>query len=446
MIKNKYLNLIILGLITIPTTIATTSCNKQKIITNDQATKPDDNENIKDEIKEEIKDENINNDSNQNEENNENENLIPINIEKIQINWIEGFKEKEKTFLETTKDFVFQIGDIIFDDEKYQMKYLGDYKNTPSYSLYIKSIKKYYINSIEAKYDLLQKYFSKNKIQKLISDKTIEEFEKNMVVKYEIKDDNFFVPIDTSDESLTFDKNEILNFKSSWGVANSQKKDINFNIKISSTKIREILFGAYEQNLDNFFIKNIEATDLYLLPKILVINEPINYFDFNVNVLKNNLNDKTIDLTNDEKSILNVEIPGKNNTNYKLWAGKINNQIVNGKIVNSKYENGLSNTIVQMLNSNNKEYENVINRINLSSQKDVEEYVNEIFTKGKRIKINKNINFIDNKNDLLSLNFNSSIKAGANAANLLGDRTTACLYQISSILKMKLNFEEYKKF
>ena len=51
----------ILGLITIPTTIATTSCNKQKIITNDQATKPNDNENIKDEIKEEIKDENINN-------------------------------------------------------------------------------------------------------------------------------------------------------------------------------------------------------------------------------------------------------------------------------------------------------------------------------------------------------------------------------------------------
>lgn len=445
MIKNKYLNLIILGLITIPTTIAT-SCNKQKIITNDQETQPNNNGIIKDENNNTNNDTNNNTNNNQNEENNDNENIIPIDIENIKINWIEGFKEKDKIFLETTEDFIFEIEDIIFDNEKYQIKYLGDYKNTPSYSLYIKDIEKYYINLIEAKYELLKKYFSKNKIQKLISNKTIEDFENNMIIKYEIKDDNFFIPIDTSDESLTFDKNEIISFKSSWGVSNSQKKDINFNIKISSTKIREILFGAFEQNLDNFFIKNIEATDLYLLPKIVVINEPINYFDFNVNVLKNNLDEKKIDLTNDEKSILNVEIPGKNNIDYQLWAGKINEQIVNGKIVKSKYENGLSNTIIQMLNSNSKEYDNVINRINLSNQKDVEEYVNEIFTKGKRIKINKNINFINNKNDLLSLNFNSSIKAGANATNLLGDRTTACVYQISTIQKMKLNFEEYKKF
>ena len=110
MIKNKYLNLIILGLITIPTTIAT-SCNKQKIITNDQETQPNNNGIIKDENNNTNNDTNNNTNNNQNEENNDNENIIPIDIENIKINWIEGFKEKDKIFLETTEDFIFEIED-----------------------------------------------------------------------------------------------------------------------------------------------------------------------------------------------------------------------------------------------------------------------------------------------------------------------------------------------
>ena len=49
-----------------------------------------------------------------------------------------------------------------------------------------------------------------------------------------------------------------------------------------------MLFGSQEQNYDNYIIQNVQATDLYLLPKAILIDSPINYFDFNIDDIQNN--------------------------------------------------------------------------------------------------------------------------------------------------------------
>lgn len=118
---------------------------------------------------------------------------------------------------------------------------------------------------------------------------------------------------------------------------------------------------------------------------------------------------------------------------------------LSGTIASTKYLNGISSLITTMIDTNNFNYDNVLDRINNSNKQSVKEYVDEIVKKGKKIKIGIKNKF-SNNNELISYDVNTTIKAGANAANLFGDRTTVGLYDISAIQKMKVNFIEYKKF
>ena len=363
----------------------------------------------------------------------------------IEINWLQGFRDQKTSFLNKDPNFLFEIDETILNDLNFNIQYIGDNKKIPCYSIYDKKIKKYYLASGKLNYQYLFQNSSYAKIKKFLSDKLIKNYQEKMIIKHYISDENFFIPIDPSDKSLFFIKNKMISFKSSWGVGNSAREYPTFNIKMSSNKIREMLFGPFEQNYRNFFIEDVEATDLHILPKMIILDSPVNYFDFNIDTIKNNFDDKFLSLTKDETTRINIDIPGKNGIKSQNWIGTVCGMNLSGTIASTKYLNGISSLITTMIDTNNFNYDNVLDRINNSNKQSVKEYVDEIVKKGKKIKIGIKNKF-SNNNELISYDVNTTIKAGANAANLFGDRTTVGLYDISAIQKMKVNFIEYKKF
>ena len=74
-----------------------------------------------------------------------------------------------------------------------------------------------------------------------------------------------------------------------------------------------MLFGSQEQNHDNYIIQNIQATDLYLLPKVILIDSPINYFNFNIDDIQNNNTADFFTLSDNEKSKIEIDLPNNGN-------------------------------------------------------------------------------------------------------------------------------------
>lgn len=57
-----------------------------------------------------------------------------------------------------------------------------------------------------------------SKIKQFLFQEIVSDYSTNMIINHNVSDENFFVPIDTSDSSISFEKNDIITFESSWGV------------------------------------------------------------------------------------------------------------------------------------------------------------------------------------------------------------------------------------
>ncbi|MBD5423432.1 MAG: hypothetical protein HDR43_02965 [Mycoplasma sp.] len=337
------------------------------------------------------------------------------------------------------------MGEIILEQDEFQIQYVGHDNNIPCFTLFDKTIKKYYLSEVNCSYEKLIKIWSKSRLKEHIYTNLIQSYKSEMIINHNISEADFFVPVDTSDNSLIFEKNDLIWFESSWNVWNKQSGNSIFNININSNKIREILFGPLEQNYDNLIIKNVNATDLYILPKIIVMDTPIKYFDFNINDIKDVDNNKNYELSLDEKSKINIDVPGINDNKYLNWVGMVYNKVLSGIVVDNNYIGGISSTLKNIINSNINDYGDVLSKINASNRPLVEKYVDDIMKKGKKISINISKKYVEN-DELIKLNINSSIYSGANSSSLIADGSHVGIYDISCIQKMNINFIEYKKF
>ena len=140
-----------------------------------------------------------------------------------------------------------------------------------------------------------------------------------------------------------------------------------------------------------------------------------------------------------------IDIPGKGGVNKMSWSGTIMGQQHSGTIAETLYTDGISSYITQMIDSNSTNYGNIIEKINKSNVEKVKQYTNKIFNDGKRIKIDVETKFDKDKKLTFSFCINSTISVGANAGDIFGDWTEACLYNVTGLQKMSLSFKEYKK-
>ncbi len=427
--RKKHCTLFAFPLIVILPVVSTISCSKS-------------NDNKNDFI--DIGDENLDLDDKPNYD--DNDSIIDINDIKLDIRWIKAFRNDKTIYSNSIENYIFDNGDELLNNDEFNIQYVGINEYLPTYSIYDKKIKKYYQTSIDCKYQKFIDNFTKTQTKHYISTKIIENYKNEMIVEHNVSDRNFFIPVDTSDNSISFIKNEYVWFETLWGSNKNGTKESIFNLNISSTKIREMLFGAFEQNMDNLFIKNIKATDLYLLPKTIVLDDPVNYVNFWIENLKNNENEKYYSLTKDEKTKVSLDIPNRNNVKSQKWSGVICGKGISGDIPWTNYPNGISLSMLSMLNSNSKDYDNIISRINASNSSSAKNYFNEIINKGKRISINIVKEFKNNVNDIISLDFFTKINAGASSGSFAADGTHVGLYNISGIQKMSLTYLEYKKF
>ena len=265
-----------------------------------------------------------------------------------------------------------------------------------------------------------------------------------MIINHNVSDENFFVPIDTSDSSISFEKNDIITFESSWGVWNNQQGNAILNINIDHAKIRKMLFGSQEQNYDNYIIQNVQATDLYLLPKAILIDSPINYFDFNIDDIQNNNTKDFYTLSDNEKSKIGIDLPNNGNKHVN-WSSSICNNTMNGIVINEEFIGGISSQIANLIKFDANNYDNVLEKIQEPEKNQAKNYFAKIIDKGKRISLNIKQNYIESSS-LVNLKVFASIFSGANSMNLIADGSSIAIYDISGIQKMNINFKEYKKF
>lgn len=376
----------------------------------------------------------------------ENDNIIqpPIineNDFKVNILWKKGFQNENTFFFTGNGEYIFKLGDIVINQDGYIIQYVGTENNVHYYSLFDESIKKYYLLSLDFQYQKLMQIWSVSKIKQFLFQEITKDYLKNMIIDHNILDSNFFIPIDTSDLSISFEKNDVITFESSWGVWNNQQGKTIFNVNIDQTKIRKILFGSQEETYDNYLIKDIQATDLYLLPKSILIDTPINYFDFNIDDVQNNKTTEFFNLSNEEKSKMSIDLPKQ----YINWSCNICNKTLNGWVNNEEFVGGISSQIINLVKFDGNNFDNVIDKIQEPEKNLAKNYFEKIINKGKRISLNIKQENVNSKNSI-SLKIYVSIYSGANSTSLIADGSSIAIYDISGIQKMNINFKEYKKF
>lgn len=370
--------------------------------------------------------------------------IINDNDFKVNISWKKGFQNENTFFFNGNNNYIFNLGDIIINQDGYIIQYVGSENDIYYYSLFDETIKKYYLLSLNFEYEKLSQIWSMSKIKQFLFQEIVSDYSANMIINHNVSDENFFVPIDTSDSSISFEKNDIITFESSWGVWNNQQGNTILNINIDHAKIRKMLFGAQEQNYDNYIIQNIQATDLYLLPKVILIDSPINYFNFNIDDIQNNNTADFYTLSDNEKSKIEIDLP-TNGNKYVNWSSSICNNTMNGIVINEEFIGGISSQIANLIKFDANNYDNVLEKIQEPEKNQAKNYFAKIIDKGKRISLNIKQNYTESSS-LVNLKVFASIFSGANSMNLIADGSSIAIYDISGIQKMNINFKEYKKF
>ena len=370
--------------------------------------------------------------------------IINDNDFKVNISWKKGFQNENTFFFNGNNNYIFNLGDIIINQDGYIIQYVGSEKDVYYYSLFDETIKKYYLLSLDFEYEKLSQIWSMSKIKQFLFREITSDYSTNMIINHNVSDENFFVPIDTSDSSISFEKNDIITFESSWGVWNNQQGNAILNINIDHAKIRKMLFGSQEQNYDNYIIQNVQATDLYLLPKAILIDSPINYFDFNIDDIQNNNTKDFYTLSDNEKSKIGIDLPNNGNKHVN-WSSSICNNTMNGIVINEEFIGGISSQIANLIKFDANNYDNVLEKIQEPEKNQAKNYFAKIIDKGKRISLNIKQNYIESSS-LVNLKVFASIFSGANSMNLIADGSSIAIYDISGIQKMNINFKEYKKF
>lgn len=370
--------------------------------------------------------------------------IINDNDFKVNISWKKGFQNENTFFFNGNNNYIFNLGDIIINQDGYIIQYVGSENDVYYYSLFDETIKKYYLLSLNFEYEKLSQIWSMSKIKQFLFQEITSDYSANMIINHNVSDENFFVPIDTSDSSISFEKNDIITFESSWGVWNNQQGNAILNINIDHAKIRKMLFGSQEQNYDNYIIQNIQATDLYLLPKVILIDSPINYFNFNIDDIQNNNTKDFYTLSDNEKSKIEIDLPNNGNK-YVNWSCSICNNTMNGIVINEEFIGGISSQIANLIKFDANNYDNVLEKIQEPEKNQAKNYFAKIIDKGKRISLNIKQNYIESSS-LVNLKVFASIFSGANSMNLIADGSSIAIYDISGIQKMNINFKEYKKF
>ena len=291
-------------------------------------------------------------------------------------------------------------------------------------------------------YEKLSQIWSISKIKQFLFKEITNDYMKNMIINHNISDENFFVPIDVSDSSVLFEQNDIISFESSWGVWNNKQGKTICNITIDHNKIKKMLFGNQGQNYDNFIIKNINATDLYLLPKAILIDTPINYFHFNIDDIQNNNTSDFYTLSDEEKSKSSIDLPTDKHIN---WSSNICDITINGTVIDEEYVGGISSQIGNLIKFDENNYGNIIDKIEESQKNIAKNYFEKIINKGKRISLNIKQDYNETSN-LINLKIFLSTFSGANSISLIADGSSVGIYNITGIQKMNINFTEYKKF
>ncbi len=378
-------------------------------------------------------------------ENNNNNTQPPIindNDFKVDISWKKGFQNENTFFFNGNNNYIFNLGDVIVNQDGYKIQYVGTEANIYYYSLFDESIQKYYLLSLNFEYKKLSQIWSISKIKQFLFKEITNDYMKNMIINHNISDENFFVPIDVSDSSVLFEQNDIISFESSWGVWNNQQGKTICNITIDHNKIKKMLFGNQGQNYDNFIIKNINATDLYLLPKAILIDTPINYFHFNIDDIQNNNTSDFYTLSDEEKSKSLIDLPIDKHIN---WSSNICDITINGTVIDEEYVGRISSQIGNLIKFDENNYGNIIDKIEESQKNIAKNYFEKIINKGKRISLNIKQDYTETSN-LINLKIFLSTFSGANSISLIADGSSVGIYNITGIQKMNINFTEYKKF
>ena len=162
---------------------------------------------------------------------------------------------------------------------------------------------------------------------------------------------------------------------------------------------------------------------------MIVISNPINYFEFNINNIRNSKDDKMLELSSDEKNKINLDIPGKNNTKTKYWKGTILDKTISGNIIDTPFVDGVASLIPSRILVDESNIGKTKQSITGLDKDKIINFNDDIFNKGKRIKIGISSKNVDDF-EKFNLNVNTSIKVGANAGNIFGDWTSAALYDV----------------
>lgn len=372
----------------------------------------------------------------------------------LNINWIQGFRDEKTSYLASEENFVFELNQVILDNNKFTIEYVGlNEFDKHNFSLFNKEINKFYLATIDAQFDQIKNKFSISNIKNYICDNLINNYQKNMIINHSISDDNFFIPIDLSDGSIIIEKNEITKLNN-FPFLNPfiiNETSLEYNINISSKKIREILFGGQEQNFQNFKIKDFNLKDLYILPMAMNSNDKaVSLLKYKINTIRNNDDYKNKTLTKDETNEINLEIPYKNYDYCVYTNQKINNKSYSGYVIKTEYINGISSSMNSIIDSNNSKYENIYERIIETSKGQFNSYSEQIINNGKRIKMDYKYDFIENKDSLVSFNINSKcytrqLNPPQTRAESRSGNEMIGIYNIKALQKMSLNFTEYKK-
>ena len=168
-INKKYLSILFLPTLILPTSVISclvSSNNKNDLYLEDEILPPNDNNEI-DKL------------------------VINENDFKVDISWKKGFRDENTFFFEGSNDYIFKLGEIIIDQDNYIVQYVGCENKVYYYSLYDKSIKKYYLLSLDFFIDKLPIIWSMSKIKFFIFENIVNSYLENMVINHNITDDLF---------------------------------------------------------------------------------------------------------------------------------------------------------------------------------------------------------------------------------------------------------------
>ena len=235
-----------------------------------------------------------------------NKNLIDLNKN---TSWLIKFQSSAPTFALNGDNF-FDVDEEILDNKKYAIVYQGSLVNEDVFSIKVKEINKFYEIRVPWS-SMIRDLSTKNQLKKELGYKLVSKFESEMV-SYIDKIHGITARTIEGNSKMTLNANSV-NFRSSWGVSNSDSEDFNGTIQIDR---KDLINSINIQNKlpSNQVIDSISTNEVQVLPLIEVNDPPIDSARFELsNFILNNINNSL--------SSFNPELPSGHGKGSEWWHG-----------------------------------------------------------------------------------------------------------------------------